>query len=151
MNGFFKGMKEGWEEVKEQTPEQLEQEKIEKKNMKMVERQRAEMKNLDFLSDELGYLLCEDEELLYVYTFVKNKMIITDKKLIYMDLRVAKHKTFTMIPFNKITSYSLLVPTGLSVRGKLQIFTGGDTPSLEIESAMNEGINEFCTILSEHI
>lgn len=92
-----------------------------------------------------------NEEILYAYNFMLNKMVVTDKKLIFIDMKVAKNKTYAMIPFNRITSYSLLKPSGFSVKGKLKIFTGGDTPSLELESMFNDGMNEFCKILADRI
>lgn len=143
--GFFEGLKEGMNEIKEKLPEELKQDdKSQKKQIK-------EKKLLESTIKEVYNLLGKDEEVLYVHPFLKNKMVVTNKKLIYIDVKTAKNKTFAMIPFNKITSYSLLVPTGLSVKGKLAIFTGGDKPSLEIESVLNDGMNEFCRILADHI
>jgi len=142
--GIGKFIKEEWEKTPVETEEERKKRKEEKK-------QKQEADKLQAARKEVENIIGESEEILYVYTFWNDKMIVTNKKLIYVDLRVAKNKTFAMIPFSKITSYSLLVPTGFSMKGKLKIFTGGDTPSLEIESALNEGINQFCKVLADII
>lgn len=150
--GFFEdlkeGMKEGVKDIANQTPEDRENERLEKKRAKQDKSQAREMESIP---KEAYMVIGNNEEILYAYTFWNDKMIVTNKKLIYVDTKIAKNKTFAMIPLNKITSYSLQVPTGLSVKGKLMIFTGGDSPSIQIESVLNEGINEFCTILADII
>lgn len=148
---LFQGLKKEWDSISDEEIEQNRLKKKEKKAEKAEKKQREKIDKIDRATEEVQNLLGSDEEVLYVYTFWNDKMIVTNKKLIYIDLKVAKNKTFAMIPHRKITSYSLLVPTGLSVKGKLKIFTGGDTPSLEIQSVLNEGMNEFCRILADII
>lgn len=149
---FFKdlkeGMKEGANDIINQTLEEGSKERQEKSDAKYQKKQEQEIKSIP---KEAQIVLGSEEKILYAFTFWNDKMIVTNKKLIYIDTKIAKNKTFAMIPFNKITSYALLVPTGLSAKGKLKIFTGGDSPAIEIESVLNEGMNEFCTILADII
>src|SRR5699024_4982635 len=114
-------------------------------------REKKQSIELESIPKEAYMVIGKEEEILYAFTFWNDKMIVTNKKLIYVDTRIAKNKTFAMIPFNKITSYSLQVIKGISGKGKLKIFTGGDTPGIEIESVLNGGMNEFCTILADII
>lgn len=143
--GFFKGVKEGIKDISDGTATQERKEKQEGK------KQLNDKLSIDNVKDEVDDLLGMNEEILYVYNFMLNKMVVTDKKLIFIDMKVAKNKIYAMIPFNRITSYSLLKPSGFSVKGKLKIFTGGDIPSLELESMFNDGMNEFCKILADKI
>lgn len=143
--GFFKGVKEGIKDISDGTANQERKEKQEAK------KQLNDKLSIENVRDEVDDLIGMNEEILYAYGFMLNKMVVTDKKLIFIDNKVAKNKTYAMIPFIKITSYSLLRPTGFSAKGKLMIFTGGDTPSLELESIFNEGMNEFCKILADRI
>lgn len=151
-NGFFKDLKkgiaQGVEDIADGTyiKEQEEKQVIKKEQKKAKDRIKAEDAR-----KEVEDLLGTNEDVLYAYSFMINKMIVTDKKLIFINNKVAKNKTYAMIPFNKITSYSLLKPSGLSVKGSLRIFTGGDTPALELESMFNDGMNEFCKILADRI
>lgn len=151
-NKFFgalkEGMKEGINDIVNGESEEVIQER---KQKKLEKQQQKNETNINNSKSEVSNLLGTTEEILYAYSFWNDKMIVTDKKLIYVDKRVAKNKTFAIIPYNKITSYSLLVPTGLSTKGKLKIFTGGDNPALEIETSLNEGMNEFCKILADII
>lgn len=146
--GFFNSIKEsaieGWNDTEKKTPEEIRANKELKKQKKMKEQD-------DLILKEVDLVIGKNEKVLYHFTFWNDKMIVTDKKLIYIDKRIAKNKTFAMIPYSQITSYSLLVPTGISVKGKLKIFTGGDNPALEIETALNEGMNEFCSVLADII
>lgn len=144
-SGFFKGVKEGIKDITDGTADLERKEKQEEKQGNQL---KAE---IDRAKEEVEDLLGSNEGVLYAFTFFNNKMIITDKKLIYVDARVAKSKTYAMVPFNKITSYSLLKPTGLSLKGRLKIFTGGDVPSLELESMFDDGMKEFCKILADKI
>ena len=105
----------------------------------------------EFLEEEIQEVLGTNEEVIYSFFFAINRMIITNKKLIFIDAKIAKSKNYIMIPFNKITSYSLLKPSGLSIKTKLKIFTGGDNPSLELESIFDDGMKEFCKVLADKI
>ena len=144
-SGFFKGVKEGIKDISDGTATQERKEKQEGK------KQLNDKLSIENVRDEVDDLLGMSEEVLYAYSFMLNKMVVTDKKLIFINNKVAKNKSYAMIPFNRITSYSLLKPTGFSVKGNLKIFTGGDTPTLELESMFNEGMNEFCKILADKI
>lgn len=144
--GFKQGVKEGFEEVKNQTPEQRETEQQERQHARADKRQENEIKQLP---TEISMLLGESEEVQYAFTFVNDKMVVTNRKIIHIDSRIAKSKTFAMIPFNKITSYSLLVPKGLSISGRLKIFTGGDVPGIEVETMFDDNLKEVCRILAD--
>lgn len=147
---FKEGIKQGLDEVVNE-PEKVKAEREEKKEKKRIDRQERELENISRLEEELSFILGDNEKILESHTFIKNKIIITNKKFIYLDVSVARNKAFMMIPFDKVTSYSLLIPTGLSAKGKLKIFTGGDSPAIEIESIMNEGMNRFCKKLADII
>lgn len=144
--GFFNSIKEsakeGWNDTETKSPEEV------NANKELNKQKKIKVQN-DLILKEVDLVIGKNEQILYHFTFWNDKMIVTDKKLIYIDKRIAKHKTFAMIPFNQITSYSLLLPTGISVKGKLKIFTGGDNPAIEIETVLNEGMNEFCKILAD--
>lgn len=144
MGSFFKKFDEKLDEYEAMIDEEQEAKWGEK-------RKKENDEKIKEVTKEVKALMGSDEEVLFVHKFWNDKMIATNKKLIYIDLKIAKNKTFAMIPFNRITSYALTMPTGLAVKTKLKIFTGGDRPSIEIEAAFDEGMKGFCKVLAEHI
>lgn len=148
MDDFFKGVKEGVKDIADGT---VKKEKEKRERIKTAgEREKNKIK-AESMQSKIDDLIGYNEEVLYVHKFIVNKMVITNKRLIYIDTKFAKNKTYHMIPLDKVTSYSLVSPKGLSVTEKLQIFTGGDTPSIVVESKFNEGMKEFCKILADNV
>lgn len=148
MDNFFKGVKEGVKDIADGT---VKKEKLKKERIKTASEREKNRIKAEEMRSKLDDLIGYNEEILYVHNFLINKMVITNKRLIYIDTKISKNKTYHMIPLNKVTAYSLISPTGLSVTEKLQIFTGGDTPSIVVESKFNEGMREFCKILADNI
>lgn len=142
--GFFEGLKESTEKLANKTSDEWAGEFTDKKNKK-------ENDNIETATKEVEMLLGKDEEVLFVHKFWNDKMIATNKKLIYVDFKIAKDTTYAMIPYNRITSYALTMPTGFSTKTKLKIFTGGDEPSLVVDANFDSGIKDFCKVLADNI
>ena len=142
--GFFEGLKESTEKLANKTPDEWAEELATKKDKK-------ENDNIEAATKEVEMLLGKDEKVLFVHKFWNDKMVATNKKLIYVDLRIAKDTTYAMIPYNRITSYALTMPTGFSTKTKLKIFTGGDEPSIVVDANFDSGIKEFCKVLADNI
>ena len=80
-SGFFKGVKEGIKDISDGTATQERKEKQEGK------KQLNDKLSIENVRDEVDDLLGMSEEVLYAYSFMLNKMVVTDKKLIFINNR----------------------------------------------------------------
>ena len=128
MASIFDKMKEAAKEGIEKSNDPAFQEEMAARKLE------KKMKALEITEESIRPYLGPDETLLAQYLFYNDRMYATDRKLIFLEKKLAKESTYIIVPYDSIRAYKVVVPTGLSVKSKLKIYVGGSEPIIDVEA-----------------
>ena len=78
-------------------------------------------------SDLYGNFLLSDEEVFGSYKGIRDRLVITNKRIIVIDVQglTGKKKEFLFIPFSKIVSYSVESAGTIDLNSELKLWLSG--------------------------
>lgn len=98
------------------------------------------------------FLLLDDEEILMSYKSVRDRLIVTNKRLIVVDVQgiTGKKKEFMIIPFSKISTFSCESAGTFDIDAEMKVWCSG-LGRIEFEFMKGTDIKPLLRILSVHV
>lgn len=98
------------------------------------------------------FLLLDDEEILMSYKSVRDRLIVTNKRLIVVDVQgiTGKKKEFMIIPLSKISTFSCESAGTFDIDAEMKVWCSG-LGRIEFEFMKGTDIKPLLRILSIHV
>ncbi|RSK29063.1 PH domain-containing protein [Bacillus sp. HMF5848] len=98
------------------------------------------------------FLLLEDEEVLLSYKSIRDRLVITDSKLIIINVQglTGKKKEYMVIPFSKISAFSVESAGSFDLDAELKIYASGIN-QLELQLTKHTDVRPLAALLSQAI
>ena len=113
----------------------------------------ASSANIDEAKEEFGGMLVRGEEVLSAYKWVRDKLVFTTHRVIYVDVQglTGRKKSFISIPYHSIHKFSKESAGWMDWDAELRIWIRGETEPMKWEFRKDEAVNEIFKILSEGV
>ena len=105
--------------------------------------------NPELLKSKVDFMLVDEEELLRAYQSVRDYLILTTKRLIFVDIQgiTGKKQEYKSIGYSKISSFSVETAGTFDFDSEMKIWVSG-LGIFEIEFAKNTDVKPILRILS---
>lgn len=102
--------------------------------------------------DIYDFLLLDDEKILISYKSIRDRLIVTNKRLIVIDIQGlrGKKKEFMIIPLCKITAFSCESSGTFDLDAEMKVWCSG-IGRIEFEFMKGTDIKPLLKILNQHI
>ena len=102
---------------------------------------------------EFGDMLIRGEEVLTAYKWVRDQVVFTTHRIIYVDVQglTGKKKSFMTIPYDSIRKFSKESAGWMDWDAELRIWVRGESEPMKWEFKKDRGVNEIFRILSEGV
>ncbi|WED24590.1 PH domain-containing protein [Vibrio sp. JC009] len=102
--------------------------------------------------DTYGFMLIEGEEVKCEYKTVRDMVILTNKRLITIDVQgiTGKKKEFFVLPFSKITAFAIESAGTFDMDAEFKIWASG-IGELEINFLKGTDVSKIAKVLSAGI
>ncbi|WP_027624455.1 PH domain-containing protein [Clostridium lundense] len=103
-------------------------------------------------SELYEFLILNDEEILISYKSVRDRLIVTNKRLIVIDVQgiTGKKKEFMIIPFSKISTFSCESAGTFDIDAEMKVWCSG-LGRIEFEFMKGTDIKPLLRILSMYV
>lgn len=107
--------------------------------------------NNSSLDSHASQMILEDEKVLKVYSTIRDSFILTDKRIILIDVQgiTGIKKEFRFIPYSKINSFSVESAGTFDLDAELKLYVSG-MPMLEIEFTKGTNIYDIAKIIGTY-
>lgn len=98
------------------------------------------------------FLLLDDEKILLSYKSIRDRLIVTNKRLVVIDVQGlrGKKKEFMIIPLSKITTFSCESAGTFDIDSEMKIWCSG-VGKVEFEFVKDTDIKPLLKMISVHI
>jgi len=109
--------------------------------------------SLDEVKEEFGELLIRGEEILTSYKWVRDRVVFTTHRIIYVDVQgiTGKKKSFITYPYRSIHKFSKESAGWMDWDAELRIWIRGEKEPVKWEFRKTDAVNEIFNILSEGV
>ena len=107
----------------------------------------------DEAKEEFGEMLVRGEEVLAAYKWVRDQIVFTTHRIIYVDVQgiTGKKKSFMSIPYDSIHKFSKESAGWMDWDAELRVWVRGESEPMKWEFKKDEAVNELFAILSEGV
>ena len=123
--------------------------------MGLVDKLRGNASSADIstIQQELAPILIEGETVDQAFVFVRDQIILTNKRLIFVDKQgmTGKKRSYQSIPYSKITRFTAETAGFMDTDAELKLWIGSATEPIGIEISRSVGIQEVYKALSRHV
>jgi len=98
-------------------------------------------------------LLVRGEEVLSAYKWVRDKIVFTTHRIIYVDAQglTGREKSYLSIPYQSIYKFSKESAGWMDLDAELRIWIRGETDPLKWEFRKDDAVSDIFKILSEGV
>jgi hypothetical protein len=109
--------------------------------------------NTEEAQAEFGEMLIRGEQILTAYKWVRDQVVFTTHRIIYVDVKglTGRKKSFISYPYSSIHKFSKESAGWLDWDAELRIWIRGETAPVKWEFRKDEAVNEIFSILSEGV
>jgi hypothetical protein len=113
----------------------------------------ATSSNVREAQETYGEMLVTGEQVLAAYKWVRDEVVLTSLRIIYMDVQglTGKKKSFLSIPYESIHKFSKESAGWLDWDAELRIWVRGEEEPIKWEFRKDEAVNIIFSILSEKV
>lgn len=108
--------------------------------------------NLEDGRDLFGFLISDQEEVLLSYKSVRDRLIVTSKKLLIIDIQgvVGRKKEYMVLPFSKLTGFSCESAGTFDLDAELKVWASAIN-QMEFQFLKGTDIRPLVKVLNEHL
>ena len=108
--------------------------------------------NLEDGRDLFDFLISNQEEVLLSYKSVRDRLIVTNKKLLVIDVQgiTGRKKEYTILPLSKLTAFSCESSGTFDLDAELKVW-GSAINQMEFQFLKGTDIRPLVKILNEHL
>ncbi|MBE2211896.1 MAG: PH domain-containing protein [Xanthomonadaceae bacterium] len=108
---------------------------------------------VDKLEPELRPLLAAGEPLEAAFTFVRDMIVFTDRRLILINKQgvTAKKVEYRSIPYRSIVMHSLETAGHFDLESDFKLWLSGQPAPIELKLGRGEGSTRLVSLLSQHM
>jgi len=102
---------------------------------------------------DLAFLMAQNEEIVKAYKLIRDIIILTNKRLIFVDFQglTGKKKEYKSIPNKNITQFSIETAGHLDFDSELKIWISGLHTPLEKKFSKKSNVNDLLNVLSYYV
>ena len=103
--------------------------------------------------NEWGGLIAKDETVVSAYKLVRDWITITDKRLIYIDIKgmTGAKKAITSIPWNKLAGFQIVSAGILDLDAELRLWVTGTPVVIEVNFSRSVNVYEVQSVIADAI
>lgn len=104
------------------------------------------------LKEEYSKILCGSETILKAYKFIRDKVVLTDKRIIIQNTQgvTGSKREYLSVPYRSVIRFSVETAGTLDMDSELKIWTSGGCAPVEIKFGRSEGIYVVQKIIAEN-
>ncbi|MDO4924622.1 MAG: PH domain-containing protein [Turicibacter sp.] len=108
--------------------------------------------NLEDGRDLFGFLISDQEEVLLSYKSVRDRLIVTSKKLLIIDIQgvTGRKKEYMVLPFSKLTGFSCESAGTFDLDAELKVWASAIN-QMEFQFLKGTDIRPLVKVLNEHL
>ena len=108
--------------------------------------------NLEDGRDLFDFLISNQEEVLLSYKSVRDRLIVTNKKLLVIDVQgiTGRKKEYMILPLSKLTAFSCESSGTFDLDAELKVW-GSSINQMEFQFLKGTDIRPLVKILNEHL
>lgn len=108
--------------------------------------------NLEDGRDLFGFLISDQEEVLLSYKSVRDRLIVTSKKLLIIDIQgvTGRKKEYMVLPFSKLTGFSCESAGTFDLDAELKVWASAIN-QMEFQFLKGTDIHPLVKVLNEHL
>lgn len=108
--------------------------------------------NLEDGRDLFGFLISDQEEVLLSYKSVRDRLIVTSKKLLIIDIQgvTGRKKEYMVLPFSKLTGFSCESAETFDLDAELKVWASAIN-QMEFQFLKGTDIRPLVKVLNEHL
>lgn len=102
--------------------------------------------------DMFGFLIGSNEEVLLAYKSVRDRLIVTNKKLLIIDVQgmTGRKKEYTVLPFSKLTGFSCENSGTFDLDAELKVWASAMN-QIEFQFFKGTDIRPLAKVLNEQL
>lgn len=108
--------------------------------------------NLEDGRDLFEFLISDQEEVLLSYKSVRDRLIVTSKKLLIIDIQgvTGRKKEYMVLPFSKLTGFSCESAGTFDLDAELKVWASAIN-QMEFQFLKGTDIRPLVKVLNEHL